>query len=251
MHSTRALVMSFSLAALVATGACSSSSNSADGAGASAPTSDASTDTGATAPDGATPTGDTGVPVEGGPSVTDTGVPAEGGPSVTDTGVPAESGPTVTDSGPPSDSASPTPDASGDGGACNTLDFGQPETAIVKVTSLPTMTGGTIASGIYDMIKAETTGTATVGYVMRSTWSFAATTMDMVNYSNSRPDGGTPPTPGRATWSYSTSGIDLTRSVVCGTPQTSTTQYTVTTSGADTLLQVSSSGILMLTFKKR
>jgi hypothetical protein len=131
-------------------------------------------------------------------------------------------------------------------GACHSIGFGAPAAAITKVSSLPTMTGGTIVNGIYDAVSVQTTGTTMGSY--RATWSFIADmkleAIEQLALSS------TPPPPVPRVLSWTTSGTTLTRTQVCGGTSSFTNQYTVRTESGATFLDVRQDTV-MFTFKKR
>lgn len=196
-----------------------------------------------------TPTTDSAVPDTGSKvdtgSVADTGSAAD--TTVSDTGSAVDS--TVVDSGVDSGGVADTgyDDAiSWDtAGACHSFGFGAPAATIVIVSSLPTMTGGTIPLGVYDAVAAKTTGTVTGTY--RATWSFTdATTLQSIEQLTLT----SPSTPVPRTLTWSTSGTNLTRTQTCGGTTAFTNEYTVRTEAGVTYLDVRQTS-LMFTFKKR
>ncbi|MBK7400142.1 MAG: hypothetical protein IPJ34_28780 [Myxococcales bacterium] len=191
---------------------------------------DASGDSGATDTSAAdTGASDTGATTDSG---TD-GALTDGDAVATDTA-------TSTDTGAASDTAS---DAAG----CHTLVWGGAELTFAKVTSLPTMTGGTIATGIYDATAVQTTGTLTGKY--RGTWQFDPGGTMKIYEAVASGDAALPtPTPKTLTWS--TAASTLSRTQTCGGTTAFSNGYTVRTVGADTFLDVQS-GTLQFTFKKR
>jgi len=130
-------------------------------------------------------------------------------------------------------------------GACHGFGFGAPAVTIAKVTSLPTMTGGTIVGGIYDAVGFQTTGTLTGSY--RATWSFVAgMKIEAIEQTTLTSPG--PIVPRVLTWS--TSGTSLTRTQICGGSSMFNNEYTVRTESGATYLDVRQD-TLMFTFKKR
>lgn len=212
--------------------ACGDDATTADDTGVDTGTAaDASGDTGAT-DTGATETAatDTG-------ATTDSGTGSDGAATDGDAfGTDSAS----TDTGAASDTSS---DAAG----CHTLVWGGAELTFAKVTSLPTMTGGTIATGIYDATAVQTTGTLTGKY--RGTWQFDPGGSMKIYEAVASGDAALPtPTPKTLTWSTATS--TLSRTQTCGGTTAFSNGYTVRTVGADTFLDVQS-GTLQFTFKKR
>ncbi len=198
-------------------------------------TADASSDTGA----GDTGASDTGASDTG---ASDTGASADSGTGSDSTGSDGDApGDTAsTDSGAASD-------ASSDAAGCHTLVWGGAELTFAKVTSLPTMTGGTIATGIYDATAVQTTGTLTGKY--RGTWQFdPGGTMKI--YEAVATGDAALPTPSPKTLTWSTAVSTLSRTQTCGGTTAFSNGYTVRTAGADTFLDVQS-GTLQFTFKKR
>lgn len=206
-------------------------STTADDTGVDTGTADASGDTGAT-DTGATDTGatDTGATTDSGTG--SDGAPTDGDAIATDTAS-ADTG--------------ATSDTSSDAAGCHTLVWGGAELTFAKVTSLPTPTGGTIATGIYDATAVQTTGTLTGKY--RGTWQFDPGGSMKIYEAVASGDAALPsPTPKTLTWS--TASSTLSRTQTCGGTTAFSNGYTVRTVGADTFLDVQS-GTLQFTFKKR
>lgn len=136
-----------------------------------------------------------------------------------------------------------------DGGFCHLYGFGAPAVSVVKVTSQPASTGGTIPLGAYDAVEVTTTTNLTGTY--RGTWVFASAT-EVHTYDGFASTGSTFPTPTPRTYAWSTSGVTLSRSLICPTGTTMPTgTYSVRTDASGTYLDVLSNGTLRVTFKKR
>lgn len=145
---------------------------------------------------------------------------------------------------PPSDGGpilGPVPD----GGFCHTYGWGQPAVGFTKVTSLPTMTGGTIPAGAYDAVEV-TTDTNLMG-TLRSTWVFDATNVFVYEQLTLS---GPPPTPIPRTYSWSTASTSLMRQPVCAATMSFTNSYRVRTEASGTYLDLRS-GSFVFTYKKR
>lgn len=136
-------------------------------------------------------------------------------------------------------------DSPGDASGCHAVTFGAAAASITKVTSLPAMTGGTIAAGIYDATEVKTTGTVTGTY--RATWSFGAAKIDAIEQLTIS---ASPPPPSVRTFSFSTAGASFSRTLTCGGSMMFTNTFSVRSEAAGVFLDVRQD-TLMFTFKKR
>lgn len=197
-----------------------------------------------------TPALDGGARVDGGNARdgggTDAGAANDAGvmdAGVMDAGLAMDAGLTM-DAGLPMDAGTTV-----DGGPCHTVTFGLPTVPIRLAATLPTMTGGTIATGIYDAVDAQsTTMSVADGGTYRSTWSFVSgtrlDTLDQLTLS------GTPPTPTPRSFAWSTTGARLLRNGNCSSTSMFDNEYRVQVDGGATYLEVRQSSV-MFTFKKR
>lgn len=176
----------------------------------------------------------------------DAAAPSDAGKGADDGGGAIDGGGTPSDAGAQADDGGDAKAPPGDGGGCHALGFGGAPVTMVKVVSLPAMTGGAIPLGSYDAVEAKTTGTLLGTY--RGSWTFeTATTLQVFEQLALS---GTPPTPKPRTLSYSTSGVTLSRQQICGGTDAFTNDYSVRAETAGTFLDVQSGGLLF-TFKKR
>lgn len=222
-----------------------SSESGADSAGetdADSTTSDStsssgtSEDTGDTVTSGSTTTGSTG---EAEDTASDSGSEGTGTESTGDS--------TGEASGSES-SGSETGTAGTTGGVdtCHEHALEVPEVQIETVPNLPTMTGGDIPLGTYDIVAASTTGQLTG--TIRSTWVFEdETTLQVIQQLALV---GPAPEPTPRTMSYATSGATLDREESCPGTEQFSNEYRVRDDGDEIVLDVRQGG-LMFTYQRR
>lgn len=176
------------------------------------------------------------------------GDPGAGDPLPGDTGAgdPAGAGdPSAGDPGGQGDPLAGDPLA-GDGGPCHGYDFGGSVVTIAQVSSLPAMTGGTIALGSYDVVEAQTT--LSISGTIRSTWVFESESLLQIIEQIAL--SGTPPAPTPRSLTWATSGTTLTRQQICGGDTGFSNDYSVRVTNDGTFLDIRQN-TLMFTYQLR
>lgn len=108
-------------------------------------------------------------------------------------------------------------------GACHDHRFGAPPVTVANVVALPSLAGGTIREGTYDLRSVETTGA--IRGMARGTWVVVGGRIERIDVFTT---GATLPEPNPRTESFTTAGARLDRTGTCFSDDTFMNEYDAT-----------------------